>query len=381
MNIVLFSALYKPSIGGVENYTEQMARTLQADGHHVSIITYDISTNPSFESLPEGNIIRLPCHPLMNGRLPLPRCSKLNRRLWKNLKELETDGIVINTRFYPLSILAAKFAKQKGIRPIVLEHGSAHLTFNQPIVDIIVRLYEHSITLLLKHYKPSFYAVSKKSAEWLTHFGIKADGIIPNAIDAPAWRKQASPRDFRQEQSIRPSTPIVSFVGRLVPEKGILQLIEAMRQLEEGRKTCMLLVAGSGTLFNQLKNNLPNNAKLLGSLSKPDVAALLLQSSLYCLPSRSEGFATSLLEAAASGTPTLTTNVGGCDELIPDERYGFLLKDASANSIAKGITEALTTVANDAEMGARIRNRVEDEYSWERSCELLTSALIRNKLA
>ena len=90
-------------------------------------------------------------------------------------------------------------------------------------------------------------------------------------------------------------------MGRIVPEKGVRQLAEASRILSGG---IFIAMAGTGPYLQELRHLERNDVfRLLGRLSRQDTAALLAQSDVMCLPSRSEGFATTLLEAAACKTP------------------------------------------------------------------------------
>lgn len=280
----------------------------------------------------------------------------------------------MNTRFYPLSLIGARFARRRGLTPLVLEHGAAHLTLGNRALDVAAQGYEHAITALIKRMRPRFYAVSQQGLRWLKHFGIEGAGVLPNAIDAAAFRAQASARSFRTEHGIAPETMAVAFVGRLVPEKGIVPLVSAMGKLAAAHVPVELLVAGDGPLRSQLARALPANVHLLGTLGAPDVAALLTEADLYCLPSRSEGFAISLLEAATCGTPSLVTDVGIARDLAPDERFGTILPAAEPDAIATALAALAAHPERLRTQGAAVRERVEARYSWEATTRLLIDA-------
>lgn len=217
--------------------------------------------------------------------------------------------MLVNTRFYLHSLVGVQFAENKGLRAVVLDHGSAYLTLGSELLDWVIERYEDGITAWLKPRDVDFYGISKKSVEWLGHFGIEAKGVISNALDAEAYRAQTSGRRFRKELGIDRPVLLVSFVGRLVVEKGIRPLLEAMGSLQS--EGIYLAVAGEGPLKDEIEACGLPNVHMLGRLDSPDVAALLADSDVLCLPTRSEGFATTLLEAAACGTPCLISNGGG----------------------------------------------------------------------
>lgn len=172
--------------------------------------------------------MRLPCFPLIDGRFPLPKLNAVRRRLLKELAAREFDGVLVNARFYSHSILGMRFARSKGLTPIVLDHGSAYLSFGNLILDPCVRFYERVITELGKRYEASYYGISQKSAEWLKTFGIKARGVISNSIDAEKFRQSSAGRDFRKELNLDSSDVLVAFVGRFIPEKGIAAIVGAI---------------------------------------------------------------------------------------------------------------------------------------------------------
>ena len=214
----IFSAQYPPHLGGIENFTSNLAHALVAEGVSVVVVTNDTNSVGSGVSDDGGaKVLRLPCFPLVDGRLPIARHGAEYRRLWSWLESQEFDGVLVNARFYPHSLAGMKLARKKGLKPVVLDHGSAYLSFSNPVLDPIVRAYERAITTWGKHYAAAYYGISQKSAEWLGEFGIAADGVIPNAIDAEAYRSLSSNRDFRSELGLDDDRLMVAFVGRFIP--------------------------------------------------------------------------------------------------------------------------------------------------------------------
>ena len=374
MHIVIFSALYNPSVGGVENYTEQLSKSLANLGHNILIVTHRIDNSAEWEHQGKVTIVRLPCIPLLNGRLPIPKPGPEMSRMMKEVRSIPCDAVLINTRFYPLSLIGAEYAEESGVTPIVLEHGSAHLTLDNKAIDTIINIYEHGITALLKKKKPMFYGVSSASCRWLKHFRVDAAGTLPNAIDVSSWLSQASNRNYRNEHPSASSVPLICFVGRLVPEKGVQALVEAMGILHASNYPAFLLVAGDGPLKERLESLATSNVAFLGPLTKSDVASLMLQSDLYCLPSRSEGFATSLLEASASGTASLITDVGGVAELIPNDSYGWILHSTKPQDVAESIKDALDDRQRLKQQGLAVQHLVEQNFNWQSTAEKLVYA-------
>ena len=369
-NLALFSAQFPPHMGGIENFTRNLARALANRGNAVTVVTNDTnSIGIGWDREDNFDVLRLPCVPLVDGRLPLPKPSAVRRELLKELDAREFDGVLVNARFYPHSLLGMKTARAKGLAPLVLDHGSAYLSFSNPVLDPCVRVYEHVMTTLGKRYKPRYFGISHKSVEWLRTFGIEAEGVISNSIDAAEFRECASKRDFRAELELDEDDFLVAFVGRFIPEKGISAIIEASRTSELSNRHVVFALAGDGPLADEVKAAEGPNLRWVGRLGKNDVSALLQQSNALCLPSRSEGFSTTLLEAGACGCPPVVTDIGGARELIPDEHYGTIIKSMAASSIIAAIVHLVDDSLLVMEQRRDCQSLVENNYSWNSTAE------------
>lgn len=367
--ICIFSALYAPSMGGVETYTQNLAAALGETDCSVTVVTMHSHGGEKCEQHGNVEVVRLPCISALGGRYPVPKHDKVYRQAMERLTNTAPDYVVVNTRFYPLSLEGLKFARKQGIAPVLVEHGSAHLTMGSPTVNIAVEAVEHALTLLDKRQRPAYYAVSKKASAWLEHFGIASAGELPNAIDADTYAAGASKRNFREELGIGDNALLVASAGRLIPEKGVLQLAQAAQTLHQEGCNVHIAMAGAGPLEAQLAAVDAPNLHLVGKLSKPDLTALYRQADVYCLPSRSEGFATTLLESAACGTPAIVTNVGGTDELIPDERFGTIINNMEPETIANALRAAICNRATLQAQGEAAAHRVREICSWQQTAK------------
>lgn len=370
----IFSANYLPNIGGVEKYTQNLAFALEGLDKTVIIVTNNCFDLPSHENIsPNISIYRLPCYPLFNGRFPLPKKNTEYKKLLKQLNKEKIDYVSINTRFYPHTFTGVKLAESKDIKPIIVDHGSAYLTFGNSFIDIFVRAWEHFVTALLKRHDIDFYTVSKAGLRWLTNFKITGKGVLNNSIDAKFFRAQSSQRDFRNELGLSESDFTVSFIGRFIPEKGIIPLTEAAKQLQS-HTDIHFLFAGDGVLKKTIEEYQLSNVHLLGKIDSDDVAALLETSDCFCLPTRSEGFSTSLLEAAACETTSIITHVGGVDELIPTSEYGIIIGNTSPETISKAILELYDNPESNKKMAKKIYKHVVNDFSWEKTAERTIAA-------
>ena len=371
MRYAIFSARYAPEVGGVESFTANLARELAAQGNGVTVVTSNISGAPSRETQGDGvEVVRLPCRPLMGGRLPLTVRNARHRALLASTPLDGIDRVLVNTRFYGHSLVGLTFAREHSLPAIVLDHGSAYLTLGNALADAAIRIHEHLMTAKCKSFAPTFAGISAMSANWLKTFGIETSLVIPNAIDASTFRAQASERDFREELGVLGTQLLVVSVGRLSPEKGSKELVEAARLLGNGY---VFALAGDGAMRRELEAGLPGNAVLLGNLSHPDLSALLRQADLFCLPTRSEGFCTSLLEAGAWGLTPIITHVGGTDEVMGNPlRFGSLIANMSPVTIANAVSHAVST--DGVGHSPKMQRHVETRCSWQATVDALDEA-------
>ena len=371
----IFSAHYVPHIGGIEKYTDNLARELASRGNRTVIVTNALNDDAGREKISSDlEVFRMPCIPIFSGRLPLPKKNALFRRLWEELSAIQFDGLLINARFYPHTFLGLNLASKQGLVPIVVDHGSAYLTFGNKVLDPFVAAYEKTVTHFVKKSGARFYAVSTKGINWLNNFGIKGRGVLSNSIDARSYRASASDRDYRDEFNIEPDALLISYTGRLIPEKGIVQLMEVARILKCENANAVFLLAGDGPLRERAELMNPGNVVFLGKTSPEDIAALMIQSDLLCMLTRSEGFSTSLLEASACGTPALITDVGGVDELIPDSSYGTILPNDSARMAVDELKRFLVDRTLLENQGNKVRERTEKLFSWQKTADDVLAA-------
>lgn len=377
LTYVIFSAQYPPHMGGIEIFTRNMAYALAEKGASVIVVTNDTnSIGMGIEADSHVRVLRLSCFPFVDGRFPVAKHDENNRILWKWLEAQDVNGVLINARFYFHSIMGMKYARRKGLTPIVLDHGSAHLSFSSSYLDFFVRIYEHAITLWGKRYKPAYYGISEKSAKWLRHFRITAKGVIPNAIDAKRYRNMSSGRDFRDELGLSENQLIVSYVGRFIPEKGIKSIIDASKSQRLTELDVQFVLAGDGPMAPAVELAQGESLHWVGRLSASDVSALLLQSNLLCLPTRSEGFSTILLEAAACGCPAVVTDVGGARELIPSSEYGTIIESMSGESVEAAVYQMASRRSVLNKQSKAVQDLVELGHTWANSAEKLCSAFV-----
>ena len=163
---------------------------------------------------------------------------------------------------------------------------------------------------------------------------------IPNGCNAAIFHP-ASRSEARRQLGVDEGARLVVYVGRLVPEKGLRELLEATAMLSQAHPRVELALIGDGPLRDELDQSARRIAgvpvHLPGAMDASMVARWMAASDLVTLPSYSEGHPNVLVEALASGRPVVATHVGGIPEVV-DASCGVLVapRDVHALSVALG---------------------------------------------
>lgn len=364
----IFAAQYLPHLGGVERYTYNLSKFLYNKGNKVVIVTSNVQRLEEHEIHDGIEIFRLPCINLLNGRYPVLKFwAKEYRRLYKEIEKENYELVIVNTRFYLHSICGVKYAKKHGQKSIVIDHGTSHLSVHNKILDTVGGWWEHFITRIDYHYCKDYYGVSEASCEWLDHFGIKAKGVLYNAIDLEQIEsiKSSKKKNYRDMYNIPQNAKVIAFTGRLLKEKGIIPLVESVEKICAQRDDVYLFLAGDGDLDEYVKSHASNHIIPLGRLSFENIIYMLVDSDIFCLPSFSEGFSTSVLEAVACGCYVITTERGGSKEMITSRDYGMIIKNNEQSRVYNAILEILD---NDSERKTACTNcytKLKNNYTWD----------------
>ena len=360
MTFCFFTAQYLPTPGGVERYTWNLARRCVAADHRALIVTSALPGLPARERDADGlEIYRLPAFPVMGGRFPVLRPFAPAADLWAQ----GIDFAVIQTRMYTQSIWAARQCRRRGIPALVIDHSTGYM-MHGGLGGVLGRWYEHLACGIIRRCGFPFYGVSGDVCRWLKTFGISAAGTLPNAVDPEelaALARAEDRTDWRQRLQVPADGHLVAFVGRLIPEKGALQLAKAVQQLPG----CVLAVAGTGPEEEALRA-MGGSVHALGALPHAQIVQLLSQADCYCLPTEyAEGFPTTLLEAAACRCPIVCTHTAGTGELLPDGDYAVYLDDTRPETLAAALTTVLQDPGASRQRCERAFRNLAEHFTWQ----------------
>ena len=192
--------------------------------------------------------------------------------------------------------------------------------------------------------------------------------LIPNGVDIDKF-STLSREEARSKFNIKHNERKLIFVGRLIPIKGIRFLIEAMPLIRKQHPGARLLIVGNGEERQNLeelaeKLNLKKWISFLGQIPSERIPEYMVASDIFVLPSLSEGFPLTILEAMASALPIVTTRVRGLPEIIKDGENGFLVEPQNPGQIAERV---LLILGDDVLRERMAKNNWQraKQYSWQ----------------
>lgn len=199
---------------------------------------------------------------------------------------------------------------------------------------------------------------------------------LGNGIDVEAFDRTRLDRDIierkRRDLGIPPSSPVVGFVGRLVAEKGIHELLRAAAIVAAKLPEARFLIVGPID-DEKLDAVTPDTAREYGvgttcvfagmRSDMPDLYALM---DVFSLPSHREGFPRSAMEASAMGVPAVVTDVRGCREAIVHDRNGLLVPLGDSEALANALLDLLTNSERARRMGEEGRRMAVAQFDERR---------------
>ena len=380
----IFAAQYFPHLGGVERYTFNLARKLIEEGNDVTIVTSNVYRIKAYERVDGIPVYRLPCINLLEGRYPVLKLTKDFWKIHRALSRKDFDMVIVNTRFYLHSLYGMIFAKAKHAKCITIEHGTSHLSVHSKFWDSIGSVYEHILTKIDQLFCHDYYGVSEACNEWLKHFHIKAKGVLYNSIDIEEIERIKSEVkiSYRKQYQIPDQAVVITFTGRLLREKGLPSLLNVMDQINEKRKDVFLFIAGDGDMEEEINHRKTEYIIPLGRIDMEHIIALLDETDIFCLPSVSEGFSTSILEAAACNCYIVTTARGGARELLINDEYGTVIPDNRESYLIQALEKAIDDPGHRKKAVDLTYQKVSQFFTWnnvEKQVEEISESCRRSK--
>jgi glycosyltransferase involved in cell wall biosynthesis len=193
--------------------------------------------------------------------------------------------------------------------------------------------------------------------------------VIPNGIYADRLRSTEDPQELRRKHGFGDG-PIALMVGRMVHEKGVQVLIDAAPRVLKQVPNAQFVIAGGGYYLDELRTKAaasPASAaiRFFGQANDAQLRDLYRMANVAVVPSLYEPFGIVVLEGMATGAPTVTSDVGGINDIVTHLENGVKTQAGNPTSLADGILK----VMQEPELAARLRDaayqHVLNNYTWE----------------
>lgn len=201
-------------------------------------------------------------------------------------------------------------------------------------------------------------------------------GAVPGQVHRiPATPNYPDPDRITHQP---PGRPVLLFAGRVIHEKGVDALVEAMPAIRSRFPDCSLRIAGSGNLEEALKKRvqelgIENSVTFLGWLGPADLRREMRHATLLVAPSRMiEGQNLVVTEALSVGCPVATTPRGGVLDLVRDRKTGFIIPESETRAVAGFILKLLSSPKCFDRVRTNGFNHFMDNYSRKRITKLTT---------
>jgi glycosyltransferase involved in cell wall biosynthesis len=365
VRVLLVSANFRPSVGGIERFVEVLAHGLARRGHGVTVAACRTDGGAREESDGGVRIVRLPATDVLDSRLnvpyPLPEPVTAMRTLRRLLAE--ADVVHPQDAIYPTSVLALALARRRV--PSLLTQHVAFVPQSNEVLDAAQRA---AIATLGRAARLATRVVSYNPAvaRWAEEtWGLDGVDVLPPGVpEAPDVDRAA----VRRALGLPADRFLALFAGRDVPKKRLDLFLAA-------RDSAYDLVA----VTDRDPAAAPRGARILPFLDSERFRELLASVDAFVLPSEAEGFPLALQEALVTRLPCVVTRGPGYEHYLRDGEW--IPVEADADAIREALAGLAAEPARAEELAARARAAGEREFgvpafvaAYERAYEEVVAA-------
>jgi len=370
--ILMLSWEYPPVlVGGLGRHVHALATALVAAGHEVTVVTRH-APGALREEYAEGvHIVRAaddpPHFPVEAGNL-LGWTTAFNHTLTRAALRAARTGRydVVHAHDWLVAHAAVTLREHLDVPLVATVHATEsgrHQGFlpaahNRTIDDIERWLAREAVRVIV--------CSEYMRREIVRLFDVSAarTDMVPNGVDGLRWHARPRAIAAARRRFAGPGTPLVSFAGRLVYEKGVQHLIAAVPRLLDQHPALRVVVAGDGPYRAELEALAPPAVTFAGFLSGHNLTALMGASDCYVVPSIYEPFGMVALEAAAAGTPVAVASTGGLTEIVEHGVTGVRFPPQDPAALAESVGAVLADREFARRLARRGRRRVREDFAW-----------------
>lgn len=355
---------YFPIWGGAENQLRQLCPKLFDAGCEITIMTRRWSKNMPHTETIDGVLVKRVGLPI-EGRIGAA-CFALTL-LWRLLRQRRKLDVIHSHGAAALGAVCSLAARLSGSR------NMAKIATAGRIPELRRSLAGRLLLFLFKR-SDAVVCLSREIYDELTAIGIAPDRIacIPNPVDAARFKP--APADararWRRARGFGESDLVVVFAGRLVARKGPDVLLDAWRPVAERFPSARLLILGSGSgqpdsiedgLHETVARRRIRGVVFEGAVREPE--AYLAVADIFVLPSFREGAPNALLEAMAAGLATVSSRIGGVEDLVADGETGLMFPAGDTHALTEALSGLMEDPKRRRDIGTASRRHAMDNFS------------------
>ena len=167
---------------------------------------------------------------------------------------------------------------------------------------------------------------------------------------------------------------VFCYVGRVVKDKGINELVSAFNELNLKNKNCKLIIVGkieneTNPVSKSTMGIIKKNKNILLTGFKNDVRPYLSIGNCFVFPSYREGFPNVLMQAGAMDLPCIATNINGCNEIIQDNINGFLIPPKNIDALVKAMQKIMDKkliIKLSKNSRLMVKEKYDQKYFWKK---------------
>lgn len=354
------------SFNGLYNFRKMLIQELLNKGNEVYLVSPQGDYEECFEEM-GCQCYRL--HMERRGMNPL-KDWKLFRSYYKLVKNIEPD-LVITYTIKP-NIYGGMVCRLKKV-PYASNITGLGTAFQKEgtLKKMVTFLYRNA----LKKAKVVFFENSGNKQTMIENNVVKdSQTVVLNGAGVDLEKFPYS--NYSEEE-----TKEFLFIGRVMREKGVDELFEALEKLNQKYSEVKLnIVGGLEDNYKDKIEELSNNNLVIYYGYQNDVKPFIEKSCCLVLPSYHEGMANVLLEAAATGRPLITSKIHGCMEAVEEGRNGYLVEAQNAGELyAQMLKFVELPYEKKAEMGKNSRDLMEEKFDKRKVVEKTIGELLNEK--